>query len=89
MAGKANLLTPGCGEGKCNIYCKAPDLGSSKERGQLMLRRPDLSDWFQGRDFKEKVRGVAFWVTDQLMYNQLPSLLYSDSYPENNLIAAL
>ena len=21
---KANLLTPGCGEGKCSIYCKAP-----------------------------------------------------------------
>lgn len=54
-----------------------------------MLRRPDLSDWFQGRDFKEKVRGVAFGVTDQLMYSQLPSLPYSDSYPENNLIAAL
>ena len=22
---KANLLTPGRGEGKCSIYCKAPD----------------------------------------------------------------
>lgn len=21
---KANLLTPGCGEGKCGIYCKMP-----------------------------------------------------------------
>lgn len=89
MAGKANLLMPGCGEGKCNIYCKAPDLGSSKEKGQLVLRRPDLSDWFQGRDFKGKVRGVAFGVTDQLTHNQLPSLPYSDSYPENNLTAAL
>ena len=59
MAGKANLLMPGCGEGKCNIYCKACDLGSSKEKGQLMLKRPDLSDWFQGRDFKGNIRGVV------------------------------
>ena len=28
---KANLLTPGCGEGKCSVYCRAP----SKESRQL------------------------------------------------------
>lgn len=86
---KSNLLTPGCGEGKCNIYCKASDLGSSKEKGQLMLKRPNLSDWFQGRDFKGTVKGVTFRVTDKLMHNQLPNLPYSNSHPENYLIASL
>ena len=53
---KANVLTPGCGEGKYSIYCKVPSVGPSKENGQLMLRRPKLPNGFQGRVFKDSVR---------------------------------
>ena len=49
---KANLLTPGCGEGKYSVYFRAP----SKENGQLMLRRPKLPNGFQERGFKGSVR---------------------------------
>ena len=44
---EATLLTPGFGEGKCSICCKAPSTGSSKENRQLMLRRPKLSNPFR------------------------------------------
>ena len=49
---KANLLTPGCGEGKYNLYCRAP----STEKGQLKLKGPELPNGFQERDFKGTVR---------------------------------
>ena len=49
---KANLLTLGCGEGKCKVYCRAP----SKESRQLTLKRPELSDGFQRKVFKDWVR---------------------------------
>ena len=45
---KANLLTLGCGEGKYSVYCKAPNVGPSKENGQLMRKRPKLPNGFQG-----------------------------------------
>ena len=48
---------------KCSIYCKTPNLGPSKENGQLMLKRPELPDGFWGRAFKGKVReGVAGYL---------------------------
>ena len=53
---KANLLAPGCGEGKYRVYCKAPNIGPTKEKGQLLNKRPELPDGFQGRVFKGKVR---------------------------------
>ena len=40
---KANLLTPGCGEGKHSIYCKVPDVGLSKENEQGSLYSKDLN----------------------------------------------
>ena len=36
---KPILLTPGCGEGKYSVYCRAPN----KENWQLMLKRTELS----------------------------------------------
>jgi len=35
-------------EGKYSIYCRAP----SKENGQLVLKRPELPNAFQGRVLK-------------------------------------
>lgn len=49
---KANLLTPGCGEGKYSIYHKA----LSKENGQLIFKRLELPTGFQGKGFKGSVR---------------------------------
>ena len=46
MCNKANLLTPVCGEGKYNVYCKAPSVRPSKETWQLMLKKPELPDGF-------------------------------------------
>ena len=61
MGSKAKLLTLGCGEGRVSIYCRAP----SKENGQLVLKRPELPNGFQGRGFKGSVREGA----DQLMHS--------------------
>ena len=49
---KANLLTPGWGEGKYNLYCRVP----SKAKGQLKLKGPELPNGFQGKNFKGSVR---------------------------------
>ena len=57
---KDNLLTPGCGDGKCSVYCRAP----SKESRQLVLKRPD---GFQGKVFKDRVRERGCGVHDQLL----------------------
>ena len=43
--GKANLVTPGCGEGKYSVYCKAPNVGPSKN-GQLVPKRLELPSGF-------------------------------------------
>ena len=40
MHSKANLLTPGCGEGKCSIYCKVPDKESGTDKAQKSLNSP-------------------------------------------------
>ena len=45
MCSKANLLTLGCGEGKCSIYYPAP----SKDFRQLVLKRPKLPNGFRER----------------------------------------
>ena len=37
------------------IYCRAP----SRENGQLMLKKPEYPDGFQGRGFKGNVREGA------------------------------
>ena len=63
MRSKANLLTLGCGEGKCSVYCRA----SSKESRELVLKTPGLSDGFQGKVFKDRVRDGGCGVCDQLV----------------------
>ena len=52
---KANLLTPGCAAAKHRDYCRVPN----KENEQLMLKRPQISDTFLERGFKDNVRD---WV---------------------------
>ena len=42
-----------------------------KENGQLMLKRTNYANGFQGRGFTGKVRGVGSRVTDQLRHNSL------------------
>ena len=49
---KTNLVVPGCGEGKCSIYCKAP----RKEYRRLIFKRPDISSGFQESILKGKMR---------------------------------
>ena len=49
---EANLLTLRCGEAKYNVYCRA----LSKESRQLVLKRPELPEGFQGKVFKDRVR---------------------------------
>ena len=49
---KANLLTPGGGQGKYSIYYKTP----RKENGWLMLRNPKLTKGFQQSLLKSQVR---------------------------------
>ena len=61
MCSKANL-TPGCGEGKY-IYCRVP----RKENVQLVLKRPELPDGFQGRVFKGTIKDVGCRVPDQFV----------------------
>ena len=67
MHSKASPLTPGCSEGQFSIYCRA----SNKESRQLMLKRPRLSDGFQGQTFKGRVREVGDRMWDQLVYSLL------------------
>lgn len=47
---QANLLTQDCGDGKCSIYCKTP----RKESRQLVLKRPDLPEGFQGKVYEDR-----------------------------------
>ena len=45
---KTNLVMPGCGEEKCDIYCRVP----SQESRWLMLKKPELPHCFQGSFLK-------------------------------------
>ena len=67
MHNKANLMTPGCGQGKYSVYCKAPNMGPNKENRKLRLTRPKLPSGFQGRGFKVSVRSEDCRLSDQLM----------------------
>lgn len=67
---KAKLLTLCCVEGKHNIYCRC----QISSMGLLRLKKPELSDWFQGRVFffffpKAKVREGRDSICDQFMHN--------------------
>ena len=55
VCSKVNPLTPGCGEGRYSIYCRAP----SKKNGQFMSKRPNPAHSFQGRSFKGSLREGA------------------------------
>ena len=59
---KANLLTLGCAEGKCSIYYRVP----VKESRQLVLKRPEFPDGFQGKVFNQGEGGVC-GAHDQLV----------------------
>ena len=59
---KAHLLTPGCSEGKYNVYCRCQE-----ESRQLALQRPELPNSFQGQVIKGRMRGAGCEVCDQLM----------------------
>ena len=61
ICNEANLLTPGCGEGKYSIYHKV----LSKQNGQLMFRRLEFPTGFQGRGFKGSMRKGGFRLCDQ------------------------
>lgn len=43
---------PGCGEGKCGADYRMP----SRESRQLVPKRPEFTDGFQGKAFKDRVR---------------------------------
>lgn len=51
--------------GKCYIYCKVP----KKNTEWLMLKRPELSEHFQGRDCEGKVEGEYFGEHDELVHS--------------------
>ena len=53
---KASLLTPGCGEGQCSIYCRR----QARSPGQLVLKSPELPEGFQGKVYKEG-EGRGLW----------------------------
>ena len=53
LSRKANLLTLGRSEGKCNAHCGAPD----KESGWLRLKTPKFPSGFLEQFLKENVRG--------------------------------
>ena len=60
---KTNLVMPGCGEEKCNIYCRVP----SQESRWLMLKKPELPHCFQGKFLKDRVREGECELCDQLV----------------------
>ena len=49
---KANLLIPGCSEGKCRVYCKVPDEESRATHAQ----KAQTAQGVLGKHFKCKVR---------------------------------
>ena len=63
MCYKTNLFTLSCGEGKCSFYGRV----SSKHSRQLVLKRPALSDGFQVKVFKARMKEASCGVGDQLM----------------------
>ena len=58
-AQQSQSTNTGCGDGKHSIYCKALNMGPSKENRQLMLKRPKFPSGFQGRVFKGEVEGCV------------------------------
>ena len=67
VCSKASLLTPGCGERKCSVYCRH----QARSPGQLVLRTLKLPDGFQESIFKGKVREGSPRVSHQLVHNSL------------------
>ena len=45
------------------VYCRAP----SKDSRQLVLKRPELPDGFQGKVFKDRMREGCYGVGDQFV----------------------
>lgn len=66
MYGKVSLPTPACGEGKFNVYCRAPRQVSP---GQLVLKAPKLP----GRDLAKMQNpgegGKLLWAGRLLVHS--------------------
>lgn len=65
MHSKASLLTLSCGEVKYSLL-SGTHVGPSKVNGQLLLKRPELPDGFQGRAFKGRGERAGHRLCDQL-----------------------
>ena len=56
MYGKVSLLTPACGEGKFNVYCRAPGKGSRTASAQS----PQAPWWVLAKHFYSPGEGGMF-----------------------------
>ena len=68
---KGNLLTPGCGEGKCSVY------RVNVEDGWLVFETPQTSWGFEQNIPKGQVRVSGLRVCDQLVHSSLISWWWS------------
>ena len=61
VRGKANLLTPGCGEGRGSVYCRR----QTRSPGKLVLKTPKLPEGFRGSIFFFNISlflFIYFWL---------------------------
>ena len=63
MDNNANLPPMGFGEGKYSVYCKATNMGPSKQNGQLMLKKPKVHNWLR-KWFLEARKGECYRMLD-------------------------
>lgn len=63
VCNKANLLTPGAGEGECSIYCRH----QIRSPRQLELKRPEVPEGLLVKLQKDRMREGSCGVCDQLM----------------------
>lgn len=64
---KASLLTPGCSEVKCGVYCRC----RTRSLAQLVLKKTPTPQWVLARHFKGKVREGQPRVCDELVHSSL------------------
>ena len=74
----ADLLTPGCGEGKCSVYCKT---SQSKENGQLKFKSPRCEgEGCGGRGQLTCSSLIGWWWGNSMMFLEFqPSTLWLHS----------
>lgn len=77
-----NAVTPGCGEGKCSIYSKAP-----YEESWTVSTKPELFSEFQQSLFKAKIHEGCPRAWNQLVHNSDWLIMrYKDGVTEANLM---